>query len=52
MEIEEIKQQIKIARNIAYSAPEINIDNFRIDDLEDLNNAMVELFNILNELDE
>jgi len=50
--IDEAKAKIKLARDIAYQSPELNMNNFHIDDVEKLNDAMVEVFNILDELDE
>jgi len=50
-ELEKFKEQIKIARNIAYESPELNMNNFSIDDVERLNEAMIEVLNILDELD-
>lgn len=50
-ELEDIKEKIKHARDIAYNSPELNLSNFNIDDVEKLNNAMIELFNIIDDLD-
>ena len=52
MDINEVMAQIKIARNIAYESPEINMNNFCMDDVDALNDAMIAVFNILNELDD
>jgi len=51
MEYEDIKRKIKEARNIAYESPELNMSNFDIDDVEKLNDAMIQVFLILDELD-
>jgi len=32
-ELEKFKEHIKIARNIAYQSPELNMNNFSIDDV-------------------
>ena len=52
MDINEVMAQIKIARNIAYESPEINMNNFCVNDVDAQNNAMIAVFNILNELDD
>ena len=44
----DIQSRIEEARYIAYKSPELNMDNFVISDVEELNNAMHEVFQMLD----
>ena len=50
-ELKLLKKGVKDARNMAYEAPELNMNNFSIEDVEKVNDAMIALFDMLNELD-
>ena len=48
-QFDEAMEEVKRAREIAYEAPELNMNNFSIDDAEKLNDYMIKLFNILDD---
>lgn len=49
-ELSELRVMIIKGRDLAYHAPELNMNNFNSDDVDKLNDAMIEVFSILDEL--
>ena len=45
----EVKEVVKEARAVAYSAPELNMSNYGHDEVAALNSSMCEIFSILDE---
>jgi len=46
---EEAEQKIKELKAIAIEAPELNMGNYSDEEVGELNNAMIEIHNLLNE---
>jgi len=49
-DLSEKRAAIIKARDLAYHAPELNMNNFNSDDVDKLNDAMIEVFSILDDL--
>ena len=52
MNNQETTNKINQAFDIAHNSPELNMNNYSHEDVEKLNDAMIELFNLLDELRE
>ena len=46
---EKLKKKIEDAKYIAAHSPELNMDNYSIEEIERLNNSMIEIHDILFE---
>ena len=52
MNIIDVIKKIEEARNIAFDSPELNMGNYNFEDVDKLNDAMIEVYEILDELNE